>query len=297
MLQCNRFNAAIAKSQPSPGCAAGGRAGSPRRRGGAVGPTAAFCHTGSGAPAVQGRRPPDVRGHGPGKLEVLLRIFATVPPLLALPLLLAPGAGAAAAEEAAGHAPHLDGGALGLLWTAPFVGILLSIAIFPLLAPSFWHHHFGKLSAAWAAAFLVPFADGLRLRPGPLRDAAHAAARVRAVHHPAARAVHDHRRPARAHQPAGHALLQHRHPRLRHLPRQLDRHHRCRDAADPPAAARQRLAARQDARRGVLHLPGRQHRRLADAARRSAAVPRLSQGRRLLLADARDVFADAGGAR
>jgi Na+/H+ antiporter NhaD/arsenite permease-like protein len=87
-----------------------------------------------------------------------LRIFATVPPLLALPLLLAPGAGAAAAEEAAGHAPHLDGGALGLLWTAPFVGILLSIAIFPLLAPSFWHHHFGKLSAAWAAAFLVPFA-------------------------------------------------------------------------------------------------------------------------------------------
>ena len=52
-----------------------------------------------------------------------------------------------------------------MLWVLPFVGILLSIALFPLLAPSFWHHHFGKISAAWAAAFLVPFAArfGLQL--------------------------------------------------------------------------------------------------------------------------------------
>jgi Na+/H+ antiporter NhaD/arsenite permease-like protein len=64
----------------------------------------------------------------------------------------------AAAAEVADHAPHLDGGELGLLWAVPFVGILLSIAVLPLLAPSFWHHHFGKVSAAWAAAFLVPFA-------------------------------------------------------------------------------------------------------------------------------------------
>ena len=40
----------------------------------------------------------------------------------------------------------------------PFAGILLSIAIFPLVAPSFWHHHFGKISAFWALLFLVPFA-------------------------------------------------------------------------------------------------------------------------------------------
>ncbi len=54
-------------------------------------------------------------------------------------------------------APHLDGGELGLIWCVPFVGILLSIALFPLLAPTFWHHHFGKVSAFWAFAFLVPF--------------------------------------------------------------------------------------------------------------------------------------------
>ena len=54
-------------------------------------------------------------------------------------------------------APHLDGGELGLIWIVPFCGILLSIALFPLLAPDFWHHHFGKISAFWAAAFLVPF--------------------------------------------------------------------------------------------------------------------------------------------
>ncbi|MEM7022518.1 MAG: sodium:proton antiporter [Pseudomonadota bacterium] len=62
------------------------------------------------------------------------------------------------AAEGAGDALHLDGAELGLLWVLPFVGILLSIALLPLLAPIFWHHHFGKLSAAWAAAFLIPFA-------------------------------------------------------------------------------------------------------------------------------------------
>jgi Na+/H+ antiporter NhaD/arsenite permease-like protein len=75
----------------------------------------------------------------------------------ALPIVAWPAAGLFAAEIDA-HAPHLDGGELGLPWVLPFVGILLSIALFPLLAPSFWHHHFGKLSAAWALAFLLPFA-------------------------------------------------------------------------------------------------------------------------------------------
>jgi len=55
-------------------------------------------------------------------------------------------------------APHLDGALMGLLWAVPFAGILLSIAIFPLVAPNFWHHHFGKISAFWALAFLAPFA-------------------------------------------------------------------------------------------------------------------------------------------
>jgi Na+/H+ antiporter NhaD/arsenite permease-like protein len=55
-------------------------------------------------------------------------------------------------------AAELDGRQLSALWGLPFAGILLSIALLPLLAPWFWHHHFGKVSAAWALAFLVPFA-------------------------------------------------------------------------------------------------------------------------------------------
>ena len=51
-----------------------------------------------------------------------------------------------------------DGAALEPLWAAPFVGILLSIAVAPLVAPAFWHRHFGKVAALWAFAFLVPFA-------------------------------------------------------------------------------------------------------------------------------------------
>jgi len=35
--------------------------------------------------------------------------------------------------------------------------MLLSIALFPLLAPRFWHHHYPKVSAAWALAFAAPF--------------------------------------------------------------------------------------------------------------------------------------------
>jgi Na+/H+ antiporter NhaD/arsenite permease-like protein len=39
----------------------------------------------------------------------------------------------------------------------PFAGILLSIALFPLMAPRFWHHHYGKIALGWALLFLVPF--------------------------------------------------------------------------------------------------------------------------------------------
>jgi len=55
--------------------------------------------------------------------------------------------------------PAADLGTLLPAWSAlPFAGILLSIALFPLLAPHFWHHHFPKVAAAWALAFAVPFA-------------------------------------------------------------------------------------------------------------------------------------------
>ncbi len=52
----------------------------------------------------------------------------------------------------------INGGALSPLWVVPFAGILLSIALAPVTAPSFWHHHFGKATAFWSLAFIVPFA-------------------------------------------------------------------------------------------------------------------------------------------
>ncbi len=66
-------------------------------------------------------------------------------------LLLAVWPGLAAAAD-------IDGSKLSALWGVPFAGILLCIALMPLLAPIFWHHHFGKVAAAWSLAFLVPFA-------------------------------------------------------------------------------------------------------------------------------------------
>jgi Na+/H+ antiporter NhaD/arsenite permease-like protein len=66
-----------------------------------------------------------------------------------------------AAETAS--AAELDGARLGVIWSVPFVGILLSIAVLPLATPQLWHHHFGKITAAWAAAFILPYAalDGV----------------------------------------------------------------------------------------------------------------------------------------
>ena len=73
--------------------------------------------------------------------------FVSMPPAAVLFLLLPDSARAAV----------FDGADLSLAWSLPFVGILLSIAIWPLVAPVFWHHHFGKISLAWALAFLIPF--------------------------------------------------------------------------------------------------------------------------------------------
>jgi Na+/H+ antiporter NhaD/arsenite permease-like protein len=55
-------------------------------------------------------------------------------------------------------AEPFDGSRLSLIWVVPFAGILLSIAILPLAAAKFWHHHFGKVSLFWALAFALPFA-------------------------------------------------------------------------------------------------------------------------------------------
>ncbi|SPA25234.1 Conserved hypothetical protein, transmembrane; putative permease [Cupriavidus taiwanensis] len=63
-----------------------------------------------------------------------------------------------AAFPAAVHAADLDGASLSPLWGLPFAGILLSIALWPLLGPKFWHHHYGKIAAGWGLLFLLPFA-------------------------------------------------------------------------------------------------------------------------------------------
>lgn len=55
-------------------------------------------------------------------------------------------------------AADFDGKQLTAMWGVPFAGLLLCIALCPLLTPQFWHHHFGKVAAFWALLFLVPFA-------------------------------------------------------------------------------------------------------------------------------------------
>ncbi len=83
-------------------------------------------------------------------------------PLLLAPLSLILGATPAAAAE-------LNGAALSLFWALPFVGMLLSIAIFPLANAHVWEHHQGKIAAFWAALTMIPLA--LLLGPAPALDA------------------------------------------------------------------------------------------------------------------------------
>ena len=54
-------------------------------------------------------------------------------------------------------AAELDGRTLSAWWALPFAGVLLSIALCPLFAMRLWHYHYGKITAAWALAFFVPF--------------------------------------------------------------------------------------------------------------------------------------------
>ncbi len=44
------------------------------------------------------------------------------------------------------------------LWSAiPFAGLLLSIALWPLLAHHAWESHYGKIASAWALLFALPY--------------------------------------------------------------------------------------------------------------------------------------------
>jgi Na+/H+ antiporter NhaD/arsenite permease-like protein len=59
---------------------------------------------------------------------------------------------------------------LSLLWGAPFAGLLLSLAILPVVAPRFWHRSDGLIAAGWCAALAVPMA--LSFGPGLVADVA-----------------------------------------------------------------------------------------------------------------------------
>ena len=58
----------------------------------------------------------------------------------------------------AAQAAEIDGARLSAWWGLPFAGMLLSIALMPLLVPKVWHHHFGKITVGWVLLLLLPFA-------------------------------------------------------------------------------------------------------------------------------------------
>lgn len=77
-----------------------------------------------------------------------MRAIPTTAAVLLVALASRPGAAAQGARDLGTTLPA---------WSAaPFVGILLSIALFPLLAPRFWHRHYPAVAAAWALVLGVP---------------------------------------------------------------------------------------------------------------------------------------------
>ncbi len=61
---------------------------------------------------------------------------------------LLPGAALAAGD--------IGGATMGPLWALPFAGMLLSIALGPILFHHLWELHYGKFAAFWALLLLVP---------------------------------------------------------------------------------------------------------------------------------------------
>ncbi len=91
----------------------------------------------------------------PGPMIPRMRKVFLIYSFLANALLLGVGTGTCLASGTA--AAHPIGQSLAVWTIIPFAGILLSIALCPLLTPHFWHRHFGKASAFWALLFALPF--------------------------------------------------------------------------------------------------------------------------------------------
>ena len=69
--------------------------------------------------------------------------------LSALALCILPAGPALAASD-------IGGASMGVLWALPFAGMLLSIALGPILFPHFWELNYGKFAAFWSVLVLVP---------------------------------------------------------------------------------------------------------------------------------------------
>jgi len=63
-----------------------------------------------------------------------------------------------AADPALVAATHIDGGDISLAWSLPFIGMLLSVALLPLVTPRLWEYHFAKIAGFWTLAFILPAA-------------------------------------------------------------------------------------------------------------------------------------------
>ena len=87
----------------------------------------------------------------------LLFVVFSIALLMCSPFAFSADEGQDTAPESASEHHGVGGEKLPLWSVIPFIGILLSIAIFPLAAPHFWHHHFGKVSLAWSLIFAVPY--------------------------------------------------------------------------------------------------------------------------------------------
>jgi Na+/H+ antiporter NhaD/arsenite permease-like protein len=72
-------------------------------------------------------------------------------------LFVAPMLLGAADGNATDHHHGVDGAKLSAWWVLPFAGMLLSIAVGPLVATHFWHANYGKVAAGWIVIFSVPF--------------------------------------------------------------------------------------------------------------------------------------------
>ena len=60
--------------------------------------------------------------------------------------------GGSSAHSGGHHVPELS-----LFYVLPFIGMLLSIAVLPLVSHHFWEKNYGKIAVFWALAFYIPF--------------------------------------------------------------------------------------------------------------------------------------------